>query len=46
MLDTDEVTGSNPVAPTTTKRPLTCGNADRGLFSLVTSGQLQGPLRD
>ena len=33
FLDTEEVTGSNPVSPTITKRPLTCGNAGRGLFS-------------
>jgi len=31
FLDTEEVTGSNPVSPTNMKRPLTCGNADRGL---------------
>jgi hypothetical protein len=29
FLDTEEVTGSNPVSPTSTKRPLTCGNAAR-----------------
>ena len=33
MLDTEEVTGSNPVSPTIDERPLTCGNADQGLFS-------------
>src|SRR5690606_9198666 len=30
FLDTEEVTGSNPVSPTIGKRPLTCGNASRG----------------
>src|SRR5450759_1063878 len=28
--DTEEVAGSIPVPPTSTKWPLTCGNADRG----------------
>jgi hypothetical protein len=35
MLDTEEVTGSNPVSPTIDMEPLTSGNADRGLFCLV-----------
>ena len=26
FLDTEEVTGSNPVSPTRRKQPLTCGN--------------------
>jgi hypothetical protein len=30
FLDTEEVTGSNPVSPTLDKQPLTCGNADAG----------------
>ena len=33
MLDTEEVTGSNPVSPTSDERPLTCGNAAQGPFS-------------
>ena len=32
FLDTEEVTGSNPVSPTSTKRPLNCGNARSGAF--------------
>src|SRR6478752_1775304 len=32
FLDTEEVTGSNPVSPTSTKQPLTSGNAGQGLF--------------
>src|SRR4051812_35903467 len=33
FLDTEEVTGSNPVSPTSTKRPLTSGNAERRLLA-------------
>ena len=33
FLDTEEVTGSNPVSPTSTKQPLTSGDAGQG-FSL------------
>src|SRR3954466_258252 len=33
FLDTEEVTGSNPVSPTSTKQPLTCGDVSQGLFS-------------
>ena len=33
MLDTEEVTGSNPVSPTIHGQPLTSGDAGRGLFS-------------
>ena len=32
FLDTEEVTGSNPVSPTSTKQPLTCINAGSGAF--------------
>ena len=32
FLDTEEVTGSNPVSPTSTKQPLTCGNTGQGLI--------------
>src|SRR3954454_18908071 len=32
FLDTEEVTGSNPVSPTSTKQPLTCGDASQGLL--------------
>jgi hypothetical protein len=32
FLDTEEVTGSNPVSPTIDIQPLTSGNADQGLF--------------
>jgi hypothetical protein len=34
FLDTEEVTGSNPVSPTSTIRPLTSGNASRGPFCI------------
>ena len=33
-LDTEEVTGSNPVSPST-KQPLTSGNAGQGLLRAV-----------
>ena len=33
FLDTEEVTGSNPVSPTSTNRPLTCGDVDPGAFA-------------
>src|SRR4051794_10945881 len=33
FLDTEEVTGSNPVSPTSTEQPLTSGNAGQGLVS-------------
>jgi hypothetical protein len=33
VLHTEEVTGSNPVSPTNTFRPLTSGNATSGAFS-------------
>ena len=33
FLDTEEVTGSNPVSPTIDEWPLTSGNTDQGLFS-------------
>ena len=35
FLDTEEVTGSNPVSPTSTKQPLTCEDAGQGPFSSV-----------
>ncbi len=31
--DTEEVTGSNPVSPTECKWPLTCRDANQGLFA-------------
>src|SRR4249919_2501931 len=34
FLDTEEVTGSNPVSPTSTKQPLTCRDAGSGAFSI------------
>src|SRR6478609_1501226 len=34
FLDTEEVTGSNPVSPTNTKQPLTCTGAGSGAFSI------------
>jgi hypothetical protein len=34
--DTEEVTGSIPVSPTSTKRPLTSGNASQGSSSFLT----------
>jgi hypothetical protein len=33
MLDTEEVTGSNPVSPTIDEQPLTSGDAGQGLLS-------------
>ena len=38
FLDTEEVTGSNPVSPTTGERPLNCGNAVRGPSSCRRRG--------
>ena len=38
FLDTEEVTGSNPVSPTSTRQPLTSGNASQGLSCRVGSG--------
>lgn len=46
MLDTEEVTGSNPVSPTITKRPLASGNAGRGFRRCrVCSDTNLGPAR-
>ena len=39
FLDTEEVTGSNPVSPTSTKQPLTCRNAGQG----PTLSPVRGP---
>jgi hypothetical protein len=33
FVHTEEVTGSNPVSPTTTRQPLACINAEQGLSS-------------
>jgi hypothetical protein len=43
MLDTEEVTGSNPVSPTSIRQPLICGNADQGLFRRVLTKNLLAP---
>ena len=37
FLDTEEVTGSNPVSPTIDGQPLTSGDAGQGLFVCVAS---------
>src|SRR5205085_6069864 len=39
FLDTEEVTGSNPVSPTSTKPSLTCRNDGRLLAKFGPSGQ-------
>ena len=39
FLDTEEVTGSNPVSPTSMKQPLTCGNAE--IRSCCLGGRVQ-----
>jgi hypothetical protein len=36
FLDTEEVTGSNPVSPTSSIGPLTCGNAGSGAFVILS----------
>src|SRR4051794_35091759 len=36
FLDTEEVTGSNPVSPTREKQPLTCEDAESGAFLSAT----------
>ena len=38
FLDTEEVTGSNPVSPTSTRQPRTSGNASQGLSCCKGSG--------
>src|SRR4051795_2889688 len=35
FLDTEEVTGSNPVSPTHENRPLICAEAEQGPFPLM-----------
>ena len=44
--DTEEVAGSIPVPPTSTKRPLTCGNAFQGPFILESAKRPMVPLID
>jgi hypothetical protein len=44
--DTEEVTGSIPVSPTSTKRPLTSGNAGQGSFILESFKRPMVPLID
>jgi hypothetical protein len=44
FLDTEEVTGSNPVSPTSDMRPLTSGNAESGaVFIRALVGYVSGP---
>jgi hypothetical protein len=44
--DTEEVTGSIPVSPTSTKRPLTCGYASQGpSLSRTRAGYVQDDCR-
>ena len=39
FLDTEEVTGSNPVSPTSEKRPLACRNAGAGADFIEARGR-------
>ena len=40
LVDTEEVTGSNPVSPIIDRQPLTSGDAGQGLFRLVLLSRL------